>query len=148
MAEIAGEILINRPTEEVFDFVADQRNEPHYNPHMVRASKVTDGPVGQGTMFKSAAKSMGRMAEMTIELTGYHRPAWLASRTIMREADIIGTLTFEPIPPGTRMRWSWRVQPRGAAWLLTPLITTMGRRQERAIWSSMKRYLENLAVQP
>jgi hypothetical protein len=28
MAHIEGEILIRRPVEEVFDFVADERNEP------------------------------------------------------------------------------------------------------------------------
>ena len=145
MAQIEGEILIGRPVEEVFDFVADQRNEPHYNPRMVRATKVTGGPVGKGTVFRSAAKSMGRTAEMSIELTGFDRPVRLASLTIMRQADIAGTLTFEPAPLGTRMRWSWRVRPKGAVRLLAPLITWMGRRQEQAIWTSMKRYLENTA---
>jgi hypothetical protein len=145
MAEIEGEILIGRPVEEVFDFVADQRNEPHYNPRMVRAAKVTGGPVGKGTVFRSAAKSMGRTAEMSIELTEFDRPVRLASHTIMRQADMVGTLTFEPAPPGTRMRWSWRVQPKGAVRLLAPLITWVGRRQEQAIWTSMKRFLENTA---
>ena len=28
MAEITGEVIIGRPAEAVFDFVADQRNEP------------------------------------------------------------------------------------------------------------------------
>jgi hypothetical protein len=32
MADINGEIIIHRPVEEVFDFVADERNEPRYNP--------------------------------------------------------------------------------------------------------------------
>jgi hypothetical protein len=31
-ADVSGEILINRPVEQVFDFVADQRNEPIYKP--------------------------------------------------------------------------------------------------------------------
>lgn len=32
MIHIEGEIVINRPPEEVFDVVADERNEPKYNP--------------------------------------------------------------------------------------------------------------------
>ena len=48
MAKIAGEIVISRPAEAVFDFAADQRNEPRYNPRMIRADKVSDGPVGKG----------------------------------------------------------------------------------------------------
>jgi len=30
MVRIQGEIVINRPVDEVFDFVADERNEPRY----------------------------------------------------------------------------------------------------------------------
>ena len=49
MARIEGEIVIDRPVEVVFDYVADQSNEPQYNPRMVRAEKITPGPVGKGT---------------------------------------------------------------------------------------------------
>jgi hypothetical protein len=146
MAEIEGEILIGRSVEDVFDFVADQRNEPQYNPRMVRAAKITDGPVGKGTVFRSATKSMGRTAEMSIEVTGYDRPVRMASRTTMRQAGIDGTLTFVPAPSGTLMHWAWHVRPKGAVRLLAPLITWMGRRQEQAIWTSMKRHLENTAA--
>ena len=54
MATISGEIDIGRPVEVVFDYVADQTNEPRYNPDMVRAEKATAGPIGKGTRFRSA----------------------------------------------------------------------------------------------
>jgi hypothetical protein len=38
MARINGEIVIDRPDDVVFDYVADQSNEPQYNPQMVRAA--------------------------------------------------------------------------------------------------------------
>jgi hypothetical protein len=142
MTFIEGEITIARPAEAVFDFAADQRNEPRYNPRMACAEKVTGGPVGKGTVFRSAVRAPGRATEMRSELTGYHRPAWLASRTTLAQADIAGTLYFEPVPGGTRMRWAWVVRPKGASRLLTPVIGRLGRRQERAIWTGMKRYLE------
>jgi hypothetical protein len=52
MARIEGEILLRRPVDVVFDYVADQSNEPQYNPQMVRAEKITAGPVGKGTQFR------------------------------------------------------------------------------------------------
>ena len=142
MARIEGEIFINRPVEAVFDYVADQSNEPQYNPRMVRAEKITAGPVGKGTQFRSAAASMGRTAAMLIECTGYDRPALLASTTTMQQADISYTLTFEPAGAGTRMRWSGQVRPKGAFRLLGPVITWMGVRQEQRIWMSLKKHLE------
>lgn len=143
MTFIEGEIIIARPVAAVFDFAADQRNEPRYNPRMVRAEKVTGGPVGKGTVFRSAVRAAGWATEMRSELTGYHRPSRLASRTTMAQADIAGTLTFTPVPGGTGMRWAWVVRPKGASRLLAPVISRIGRRQERAIWIGMKRYLED-----
>ncbi len=81
MARIEGEIVIGRPVDVVFDYVADQSNEPQYNLRMVRAEEITAGPVGKGTQFRSAVASMGRTAEMLIECTGYDRPALFASTT-------------------------------------------------------------------
>jgi hypothetical protein len=142
MAKITGQIVIGLPPDEVFDYVADQRNEPAYNPRMVRAEKVTPGRVGKGTRFQSEVRSAGRPAGMVIELTEYDRPARLASETTMTGADISGTITFSPVPVGTLMRWSWVVRPRGPLRLLAPVLAVAGRRQERQIWASLKRYLE------
>jgi hypothetical protein len=47
MACISGEVMINAPVAEVFDMVADERNEPRYNARIVRAEKVSEGPVGR-----------------------------------------------------------------------------------------------------
>ena len=126
----------------VFDFVADQSNEPQYNPQMVRAEKVTAGPVRLGTQFRSAVASSGRTAEMLIECTGYDRPTLFATSTTMAQADISYTLRFEPAAEGTRMQWSGHVVPKGAFRLLGPVITWVGTRQERRIWMSLKRRLE------
>jgi hypothetical protein len=142
MANISGEITIGRPVDIVFDFVADQTNEPRYNSRMVRAEKVSDAPIGAGTRFRSAVRSAGRTVEMLIEVTGYERPRSLASATTMRQADIGYLLSFEPVPAGTRMSWSGRVRLKGAWRLLDPLIAAFGRRQERRIWQALKEHLE------
>ena len=132
MARIDGEIVIDRPVDVVFDYVADRSNEPQYNPQMLRAEKITTGPVGAGTRFRSAVASRGQTAEMLIEITGYDRPHRLAFATTMQQADISYTLTFEPAGSGTRMRWSGQVRPKGAVKLLGPLIARMGRHQGTA----------------
>jgi len=103
MAQVEGEIIISRPPEVVFDLVADERNEPSFNPRMVRAELVSGEPIGSGTQFRAATKSMGRLLEMTIEYTGYERPSRLDSVTHMPSAETRGTLRFEPVPAGTRM---------------------------------------------
>jgi hypothetical protein len=142
MARIEGEIMINRPVEEVFDFVADERNEPRYNPRMVRAELLTPEPVGLGSRFRAEMRTRPRPMVMTTENTGYDRPRRLASTTRLATMDIQGALTFDPVPGGTRMRWSWDVAPHGLLKLLSPLVVRVGARQERAIWIGLKRMLE------
>ena len=144
MATVRGEIVIGRPVDVVFDYVADQSNEPQYNPHMVRAEKVTQGPVGKGTRFRSAVAAGRRTADMRCEITACDRPRLLESFTTMAQADFTYTLRFEPAPGGsTRMRWFGRVLPKGGYRLLGPLAGWLGARQERRIWTSMKQLLES-----
>ena len=77
MAHIEGEIVIERPVEEVFDVVSDERNEPRYNPRLLWVEKVSSGPIRRGTQFRAATKTMGRPAEMTIEFKRPPRPLWI-----------------------------------------------------------------------
>ena len=51
MATIEGEIYIDRPPEVVFDVVADERNEPLYNPKMSTVSMLSDAEIGSGSRF-------------------------------------------------------------------------------------------------
>jgi uncharacterized membrane protein len=148
MAHLEGQIVINRPVEVVFDFVADERNEPRFNPQMRRVEQISAGPIGLGTRFRAETLSMGRTVEMVIEFTTFERPRQLASHTHMSSMDIRGTLTFEPVPEGSVMHWLWEMEPRGILRLMTPMITCMGRRQEQTIWTSLKRYLEEQEMQP
>jgi hypothetical protein len=94
---IEGKITIARPPAEVFDFVADERNEPRFNPKMTSVEQLTPGPIGCGTRYRAELASRGRPLAMVIELTDYERPRRLSSTTRMPAMDIRGTLTFEPI---------------------------------------------------
>ena len=142
MSHIQGEVIIRRPVDEVFDFVADERNEPTYNPNMLVSEKVTAGPIGNGTRFRATIRSVGRPVGMQIEYTAFHPPHLIASTSRMSAADFSGTLTFDPTPAGTRLGWSWQARPKGAMRLLAPIFGPIGARQERRLWRSLRDHLE------
>jgi polyketide cyclase/dehydrase/lipid transport protein len=146
MARVEGEIIINRPVEQGFDSVADERNEPRYNPRMLGAEQISDGPIGVATRFHTELKTIGRRIPMAVEFTGFERPWGLASVTRSSMMVPEGALRFESVPAGTRMRWWWEVRPRGALKLMTPFVDVLDRRQERGIWGSLKRLLESGAA--
>jgi uncharacterized protein YndB with AHSA1/START domain len=148
MVTIKGSTTITRSVEDVFDLVADERNEPRYNPQMTAVEKLTPGPIGTGTKWLATIDSRGRPMPMEIEVTDYDRPHRLASTTTMKSMVIRGILTYEPVPTGTMMRWSWDLHPLGALRLLAPVIAAQGRRQESAIWTGLKTYMEGGQATP
>lgn len=143
MAQIEGEIIIDRPMEAVFDFVANECNEPLYNVEMLSVEQVSDGPVELGTRFRAVMQSGKRQFPVDIEFTTFDRPTRLGSHSSASGMTVDGELVFASLGESTRMTWAWDVLPTGTMRIFSPLVTWMGRRQEARIWSSLKHYLES-----
>ena len=143
MTHIEGEIVIAAPQERVFDMVADERNEPRYNPRIAHAEKITAGEVGLGSRYLAEPKGMGPRGVMTVETVGYDPPRRLTSSIRSSYMDVDGTLTLDPVDGGTRLRWSWEMRLRGPMRLATPVLHLVGPRWERRNWVGLKAYLEN-----
>ena len=135
-----GQIIIERPVEDVFDAVADETRP--YDPRIIRAERLTPGPIGPGTRFPSETRGLFGPVPMTVELTEFDRPRFLRSTTTLSRMQIDAALTFAPCERGTRLTWHSRPRLRGLLRPLTPLIGLAGRRQERRIWAELKRALE------
>ena len=142
MVTVHGEIVIERPREEVFNFVADAENEPRYNAQMRVAKKITEGPIGVGTSFRAEIIDRGKVIPMRTEFTEFDRPRRIAEVSTWTGGTSTGGLTFEPVDGSTLMRWSWDVQAHGVLRFMGPLVASMGRRQERRIWTGLKQLLE------
>ena len=140
MVRIARATHLARPPQVVFDVVADERNR--YDPSILDAELLTDGPIGVGTRFRSVAGGIREPVEMTVEITGYDRPRRLATTTRSPSMDIDSTLMFEPDGSGTRLRWSLEFQPCGSLRLLMPALPLIGRWQVRRVWDALEAYLE------
>jgi carbon monoxide dehydrogenase subunit G len=111
VAHISGYISIAAPPEQVFDTVADSRNEPSFNAAMTDVELLTPLPIGRGTTFVA---HMGRARmEMLIELTEYDRPHRLGFRTTSSMMETSGALTLEAEGDSTVMAWDWQVRPKG-----------------------------------
>lgn len=143
MSRVRGSVDIARPVDVVFDVVADQRNEPSYNPTMTAATKVTDGPIGVGTRFEAVVLTRGRPQRVTVDYTGFERPHRIDSHSTIAGASVDGHVQCDPSPAGTRFSWDWTVTLTGPARFAGPLVGLIGRRRERTIWTGLKNHLED-----
>jgi hypothetical protein len=140
MISFSGETFIKRPAEEIFDFVADERN--NYDPSFRRTEILTEGPIGVGTKFKSENIGTKDTVPMTVEITEYERPTKLSSITRLDTMDVHNTLVLEPKDDGTLLHWSSGLAPRGVYKLLYPVVALAGKRQSARIWENLKHTLE------
>jgi hypothetical protein len=143
VAYINGEVIIQAPVEVVFDVVADERNEPKYNPRIVRAEKITDGPVGAGTLFIAEPKGAGSKGQMTLEVIEYDRPRRVHNIVRSSYMHVEGTVSFEAVGGATRLKWDWNMRLIGPMRMVSPLLALVGPRWERRNWLGLKAYLES-----
>ncbi len=140
VARITGHVRMAAPAGQVFDTVADTRNEPSFNPAMAGVELLTAPPIGLGTRFGAR---MGRAGTpMLVEVTEFDRPHRLGSRTTSSMMDTSGAWTFAADGDGTVMSWNWQVRLKGWMRVLGPLCGPLGGRMERRIWTRLKHQLE------
>lgn len=142
MTHLRGEVEIEAPVEEVFDMVADERNEPRYNRRMARAEKVTEGPVGVGSRFVAEPKGMGSRGRMTVDVVACEPPHRVRTRIRSSYLYVEGTVTLAETAGGTRLAWDWDLSLTGPLRVLSPAIAVVGPRWERHNWVALKQYLE------
>lgn len=142
MVHITGDVVIDAAITEVFDTVADERNEPVYNPRIARAEMLSDGPVGAGSRFCADPKDLGARGRMTVAVVEYQRPHRLRHVITSSYLRVDGILTFAETDGGTRLRWDWTMGLVGPLRILVPVLELVGPRWERRNWIDLKHYLE------
>ena len=72
-------VTIDRPTEEVFAFLADFENVPRWNYAIDATRKATPGPVAVGTTYRQT-RSIPSRSEEGFEVTAFEMDKRLAVR--------------------------------------------------------------------
>ncbi len=72
--EFSGSAVIDRPINDVFEFLADGTNDPKFSPRVQQIKQTTDGPVGVGTVFESTVKDAGMTTHRQFEVTRFEAP--------------------------------------------------------------------------
>ena len=67
-------VVIDRPIDQVFAFLADGENDPKFSSRVLEIAKTTDGPPGVGTIYASTVKDAGMKTKREFELTEFEAP--------------------------------------------------------------------------
>ena len=143
MINVEVSIIINRPIEEVFAFLTDARNSSQWSSGLVDIRQTPQSPVGVGTRITEVRKFLGRKMETTSEVVEYEPSTKYTRKGTGGPFPITGSLIFEPTAEGTRVIWTFKMQPGGFFALAEPLVTRSLRRQLEAGLGDVKDLLES-----
>jgi uncharacterized protein YndB with AHSA1/START domain len=146
MINVEDSIIINRPVEEIFAFVADQTNAPQWQDGLLEVRRTTDGPVGVGTKHTAVRKFLGRKLELTNEYVKYE-PNKLITFTGDGSSRFEVSYLTEATAEGTKITCQMQMEQGGLFGLAEPLIARSLKRDFQANFLLLKRLLENQAVE-
>ena len=133
------QLTVNRPVTEVFDFLADIRNETAWNPRVKQIEKESGGPITMGTIFRGHYKALGTLVT---EVTAYERPTRLSFQSTGERMHLRGTFTLTPVGSGTSVALSAELQPGGLFAVVAPLMTPLITRQNAVAARRLKAALD------
>ena len=144
MIRVGWEIRIERAAEDVFDFVADLRNEPKFNPDASDIKQVTPDPIGLGTVY---SETMRRIGQYRTTIDRYERPTALGFDARNPKADANVQFTFTPAGEGaTDVSCTVELRMKGAMRLMEKAMAPTIRKQiEHSRGPMLKQALESEA---
>ena len=117
MATFENTVMISRPIEQVFGFLSDFENLPRWNYVIVETHKVSQGPVGVGTIYQQV-RSVPSRSQERFEVTTYNPPRHLEIQGQLGPFPSRLSYALDALPEGTRVTNSVELELRGPGRLL------------------------------
>jgi carbon monoxide dehydrogenase subunit G len=127
---IRKEIEVHRPVGEAFAYVADFSNAAEWDPGVVEARKLTDGPVRVGSEFDVVALFRGKRQRFRYVVTELQPERRIVLAGDGEKAMSVDEVAFEPAGDATRITYVADIRLKGilrpAGLLLAPVMSKMG----------------------
>ena len=143
MARIQHSIVINRPVEDVWAFMAVPENDLQWISGLVENTQTSEGPMGVGATFKGTRRFLGRSIESGVEITEWEPNKRGSIKSTSGPMSFNGTRTFESVEGGTRVSEDFEAEIGGFFRLAEPLVLRAAKRQIAADYETLKDILES-----
>ena len=136
MGRVDLSITIARPVEDVFAVLTDPTQSRRWSANAIEGEVITHGPPGGGSRRRAVAKGpFGGTMENVMEVTELEPNRKVALKLISAPWGGTGRTwyTFAPVEGGTRVDWTWEMEP-GGLWKplgSRPFMAMFGRRLQR-----------------
>jgi hypothetical protein len=134
MARYVASLHSPRSVDDVFAYLSDFSTTQEWDPGVVEARRVEDGPVGAGSKFVIVARFLGRETTLTYEIVDLVPRVSVTLRGENSTVVSRDTITCKPDPRGTRVTYDAELTLKGPLKLADPLLAlAFGRVGDRAL---------------
>ena len=137
-------VVIDRPIDEVFAFLADGYNDKKFSPRVLEIEKTTDGPPGVGTVYASTVKDAGVKTKREFEYTEFEQPTKI--RWSERSKNMItvpeGGYDIEPAGDGTKLTFFNEFEGHGLGKVFASLALRAAQKQADDFANAIKNAVE------
>jgi hypothetical protein len=124
--------LVRGSVDEVFDYLADFTSSAAWDPGVVSARRLDDGPVSVGSRFEVRVRFAGRELPMAYRVERADRPGHLELSAVSPTSTARDVIELAPATEGfTRVTWTLEVALTGWSRLAEPVMGPMLRRLGR-----------------
>jgi len=121
MPSASNEVVIERPCEEVFAFLADPANDPRWRSGVLDIQHVSGS--GVGARYAQSVKGPGgRRIPADIEITALAPGESIAFQTVAGPVRPRGRYTLSAADSGTRVRFELEAEVTGLKRLMAPMV--------------------------
>jgi uncharacterized protein YndB with AHSA1/START domain len=141
-------VVIDRPIEEVFAFLADGENDPKFSPRVLEIAKTTDGPPGVGAVYASTVKDAGVKTNREFKITEFQPPTRIRWAEVSKNQVTApeGGYDLAPEGIGTRVTIYNVLEGHGIGKLFAPLALRSARKGAEQFAQSIKSAVEASSV--
>lgn len=142
MLRVETSVRINRPSDEVFDFISNFENNPLWQSGQVEARFTSEGPLRVGSTYNQVAKFLGRRIESTFEVLEYEPGRKVKAASTSGSFPITFTRMVEARDGGAEVSAVVEGDASGFFKLAEPLLARMVQRSVDADYRNLKQILE------
>ncbi|MFE8697792.1 SRPBCC family protein [Cytobacillus sp. FJAT-53684] len=143
MADFRSSVIIHKPVNEVFRYMAGMENVQEIMPIVAEMEKLTDGEIGKGTKFKETRMVRGNKVYADVEYVEFNQDQSFTSRSNSNGLIVEYKYVFHEIEEGTQVELEAFVKTSGLRMKLTrPMIVKMIKREDGYQLENLRDMLE------
>jgi carbon monoxide dehydrogenase subunit G len=134
--------LVDRPMQDVFNFLSNPLNLPKWQSMVAGIEQITPGSVGVGSKYKVQAEMVGRKIDGLMEITTFETPAKFGFTNQAGPMQVTVTVTLKPVGTGAKISLHAEGNPGGLFKIAEGVLAGQVKSQMEANLARLKAVLE------